>query len=77
MLQDYNDLTKWTTTNIYRFSRQLTDFQDYDITGCFDESHIMHLLIKMDWRMDEDLMVKLIVILIINLLIVLTNAGHF
>ena len=77
MLQDYNDLTKWTTTNIYRFSRQLTDFQDYDITGCFDESHIMHLLIKMDWRMDEDLMVKLIVISIISLLIVLTNAGHF
>ena len=57
LLQDYNDITKWTTTNIYRFSRQLTDFQDYDITGCFEETHIMHLLVKMSWRMDEDLMV--------------------
>jgi len=53
---DYNDITKWTTTNIYRFSRQLTDFQDYDITGCFEETHTMHLLVKMSWRMDEDLM---------------------
>ena len=70
-LQDYNDIAKWTTTNIYRFSRQLTDFQDYDITGCFEETHTMHLLVKMSWRMDEDLMVQLILIILVVVVIII------
>ena len=57
--QEYNDKTKWITTNIFRFSKQLPDFQDFDITSCFEETHKIHLKIRMSWSMDEDLAVSL------------------
>ena len=56
--QEYNDKTKWITTNIFRFSKQLPDFQDFDITSCFEETHKIHLKIRMSWSMDEDLAVS-------------------
>jgi len=51
----YNDKTQWVTTNIFGFSRSNEQFQSYDITSCFEETHKMNLLIKMTWRMDMDL----------------------
>ena len=54
--QGYNDLAQRRTYNIYKFSKQRGEFQDYNIIPCFEETHLLHLLIKMDWRMDMDLM---------------------
>lgn len=51
----YNDPTTWVTTNIYRFTKQLLDFQDYDITTCFEDADKVHLLIKMWWGRVDDI----------------------
>jgi len=54
--QFYNKLQQRVTTNIYGFSKSNDQFQSYDITSCFEETHKIHLLIKMSWRMDMDLL---------------------
>ena len=53
--QAYNDDGQRRTYNIYKFSKQRGEFQDYNIIPCFEETHLLHLLIKMDWQMDMDL----------------------
>ena len=51
----YNDPGQRRIYNIYKFSKQRGEFQDYNIIPCFEETHLLHLLIKMGWEMDMDL----------------------
>ena len=51
----YDDLSQWRTYNIFKFSKQRGEFQDYNIIPCFEETHLLHVMITMDWRMDMDL----------------------
>ena len=53
--QAYNDPGQRRTYNIYKFSKQRGEFQDYNIIPCFEETHLLHIMIKMSWSMDMDL----------------------
>ena len=37
-----------------RFTKSKGEFQDYNIVPCFEENHLMHVLIKMSWNMAMD-----------------------
>ena len=50
----YDDYTKRVTWNIFRFTRSKGEFQDYNILPCFEETKLMHVLIKMSWNMAMD-----------------------
>ena len=50
----YNDPTKRITYNIFRFTKSKGEFQDYNIIPCFEENHLMYVLVKMSWNMAMD-----------------------
>ena len=51
----HDDLAQRRTYNIFKFSKQRGEFQDYNIIPCFEETHLLHIMIKMSWSMDMDL----------------------
>ena len=53
--KSYDDLSQWRTYNIFKFSKQRGEFQDYNIIPCFEETHLLHIKITMSWSMDMDL----------------------
>ena len=52
--KSYDDLSQWRTYNIFKFSKQRGEFQDYNIIPCFEENHLMYVLVKMSWNMAMD-----------------------
>ena len=52
--KSYDDYTKRVTWNIFRFTKSKGEFQDYNIIPCFEETQLMHVLIKMSWNMAMD-----------------------
>ena len=41
--------------NIFHFSKVSPDFSLYDISACFEENQMMHLMVRMGWHPDMDI----------------------
>jgi len=51
----YNDQFEKFTMNIFQFSKQRPDFNKYDISACYEDSHKLHIMIRMGWSPDMDI----------------------
>lgn len=51
----YNEKGTRMVMNVFHFSKHDPDFQDYDITPCFEEPHMMHLMVRMGWTPEMDI----------------------
>jgi len=51
----YNNKYAKYTMNIFGFSKQKPDFSKYDISACYEDSHKLHIMIRMGWSMDMDI----------------------
>ena len=41
--------------NVFHFSKAQPDFSLYDISACFEENEMMHLIVRMGWLPDMDI----------------------
>jgi len=55
LTKEYNNIYEKYTMNIFGFSKQRPDFKKYDISDCYEDSHKLHLMIRMGWTMDMDI----------------------
>lgn len=53
--EQYNDKRYWITYNIFHYSRTVPDFQDFDISPCFEENHKKRLSISMTFGPEMDI----------------------
>jgi len=53
--EKYNDPFQKLVMNVYHFSKQSPDFSAYDISPCFMDTEMMHLMVRMSWSEAMDI----------------------
>jgi len=53
--EKFNDPFQKLVMNVYHFSKQSPDFSAYDISPCFMDTEMMHLMVRMGWSEAMDI----------------------
>jgi len=53
--EKYNDPFLNVKMNVFHFSKATPDFSLYDISACFEDNQMMHLMVRMGWHPDMDI----------------------